>query len=159
MSTTSSGQGPNNLYEYDRFSPQNCEEWRPVDLDLSAYVGQYVTIKFVNQSGYGNQMYLDNIWLETTLVSTDGVEQKMAVSLQPNPTSGVSIIKGQGVSGLHAQLTIHSPSGIQLLDKKVVLTDGLWQEAIDLSRYQPGVYFVKLIGDNGTVWTEKLVKQ
>jgi PKD repeat protein len=159
LSTTSSGQGPNNLYEYDRFSPQNCEEWRPVTLDLNEFTGQYVTIKFQNQSGYGNNMYLDNIWLETTLVSTEGVEGKMAISLQPNPTSGQSIMTGQGIVGDQVQLTIHSPSGIRLLDKKILLNDGQWQEAIDLSRFQPGIYFVKIIGDNGEVWTEKLVKQ
>ncbi len=159
LSTTSSGQGPNNLYEYDRFSPQNCEEWRPVTLDLSAYVGQYVTIKFLNQSGYGNNMYLDNIWLEATTTATEGDQHVVAINLQPNPTSGYSILKGQGITGQDVQLTIHSPSGIQLLDKKIVLTDGQWQEMIDLSRFQPGVYFVKLINAHGTVWTEKLVKQ
>jgi PKD repeat protein len=159
LSTTSSGQGPNDLYEYDRFSPQNCEEWRPVTLDLSAYVGQYVTIKFVNQSGYGNQMFLDNIWLETTLVSTDGIEKSMAMSLQPNPTSGQSILRGQDIQGEKLQLSILTSSGIKLLDKTISGNAGNWQELIDLCRYHPGVYFVKIIGDNGFVWTEKLVKQ
>ena len=128
-------------------------------LDLSAYVGQYVTIRFVNQSGYGNNMYLDNVWLETTLVSTEGADQKMAISLQPNPTSGQTIITGQNDTGHQLQLTVHSPSGIILLDKKILINTGSWQEAIDLSRYQPGIYFVKIISDQGEVWTEKVVRQ
>ncbi|HJW31431.1 MAG TPA: PKD domain-containing protein, partial [Saprospiraceae bacterium] len=48
LSTTSTGQGPNNLYEYYVWKPENCEEWRPVTLDLKAYEGQYVTIKFLS---------------------------------------------------------------------------------------------------------------
>ncbi|MDZ4748836.1 MAG: PKD domain-containing protein [Saprospiraceae bacterium] len=159
LSTTSSGEGPNNLYEYERFSPQNCEEWRPVTLDLSDYAGQYVTIKFVNQSGYGNNMHLDNIWLETTLVSTEGTVQGMAISLQPNPTSGHSIVTGQSSQAEHLQLSIHTPSGIKLFDKKILANMGSWQEAIDLSGYQPGVYFVKIFSDHGDVWTEKVVRQ
>ena len=105
------------------------------------------------------RMYLDNIWLETTLVSTEGADQKMAISLQPNPTSGQTIITGQNDSGHQLQLTVHSPSGIILLDKKILANRGNWQEAIDLSRYQPGIYFVKIISDKGDVWTEKVVKQ
>jgi hypothetical protein len=40
------------------------------NLDLSDYAGQYVTIKFLNQSGYGNEMYLDDIGIEGESVGT-----------------------------------------------------------------------------------------
>ncbi|QQS29040.1 MAG: PKD domain-containing protein [Sphingobacteriales bacterium] len=61
LSTTTSGTGPNNKYEYDSFSPQNCNEWRNVCLDLRPYSGNYVTVKIQCLNGYGNNMYIDNL--------------------------------------------------------------------------------------------------
>lgn len=158
LSTTTSGEGPNNLYEYERFSPKNCEEWRSVSLDLSAYAGQYITIKFVNQSGYGNDMHLDNIWLETILVATEEVTSKINISLQPNPTSGRSIISGRDIPQQEMELTIHSSTGTKLFGKTIFVSEGKWQEAIDLNTYPAGMYVVKLKGKDGLVFTEKLVK-
>ena len=159
LSTTSDGEGPNNLYEYDRFSPQNCEEWRPVTLDLSAYVGQYITLRFVNQSGYGNNMYLDNIWIESIPLSTDGNTQAMTIDLKPNPTAGYTIVSGQGIESMQLRLSVFSPSGVKMFDQPVQGNGDHWQEAIDMSRYQPGVYFVKIIRGDAEVLTRKLVKQ
>jgi PKD repeat protein/photosystem II stability/assembly factor-like uncharacterized protein len=158
LSTTSTGEGPNNLYEYERFSPQNCEEWRPVELDLSAYAGQYVTIKFVSQSGYGNNLYLDNIWLETTLTSTQNADKKLAITLAPNPTNGYTILSGEGLILEDPVIEVISVSGQTLLRKS--FNGGLdrWQEALDLSRLQSGVYLIKIISDHKTVMTDKLVK-
>lgn len=159
LSTTSSGEGPNNLYEYEVFSPQNCEEWRSVTLDLSAYAGQYVTIKFVSQSGYGNNLYLDNIWIESTPLATSETEKKVAIQILPNPTSGQSIVSGQGLDGDQLTLHIISASGVKLLEKKIPSGQDYWQEVIDLSKFQPGIYFVKIIHGNKDVVTEKVVKQ
>ncbi len=159
LSTTSSGQGPNNLYEYDRFTPANCEEWRFVTLDLSPYVGQYVTIKFVNQSGYGNNMYLDDIFLETTLVSTDGSEEKTAISIQPNPTSGQSTVTGQSIGDDPVQLSVVSPTGVEIMLKKILPNGGNWQQQIDLRGFPSGIYGVKGVGKNGVTFTRKIVKQ
>ncbi|PSJ71511.1 hypothetical protein C7N43_38955 [Sphingobacteriales bacterium UPWRP_1] len=61
LSTTTSGIGPNNLYEYDAFEPQNCSEWRNVCINLSQFAGQYVTVKIQCLNGYGNNMYIDNL--------------------------------------------------------------------------------------------------
>jgi hypothetical protein len=159
LSTTSSGQGPNNLYEYDRFTPENCEEWRFVTIDLSPYVGQYVTIKFVNQSGYGNNMYLDDIFLETSLVSTDGTEENTSISIQPNPTSGQSIVTGQSNGDDPVQLSVVSPTGVEIMIKKILPNGGNWQQNVDLRGFPSGIYGIKGVGKNGVTFTRKIVKQ
>jgi PKD repeat protein/photosystem II stability/assembly factor-like uncharacterized protein len=157
LSTTSSGEGPNNLYEYERFSPQNCEEWRSVTLDLSAYVGQFVTIRFVSQSGYGNNLYLDNIWIEATPLSVAGDEKIRAFTISPNPTSGHVILSGAGAGTQQMKLHVLSPSGVKLFEQEVMSDGDHWQEAVDLSRYAPGVYIFKLISGNHLA-TKKVVK-
>lgn len=43
------------------FTPQSYSEWRKESVDLSAYIGNQVVIKFEGTCGYGNNLYLDNI--------------------------------------------------------------------------------------------------
>ncbi|MEO6760258.1 MAG: PKD domain-containing protein, partial [Saprospiraceae bacterium] len=95
LSTTTSGLGANNLYEYEEFSPANCDEWRTITLDLSAYAGKYVTIKFLNQSGYGNNMYLDDIALTGNIVSgTSAPAGEYLLNIHPNPTRQTAVVQG-----------------------------------------------------------------
>lgn len=43
------------------WSPNGPAQWRNETIDLSAFIGQPVTFRFVNITGYGNNLYLDNI--------------------------------------------------------------------------------------------------
>jgi hypothetical protein len=50
------------------FTPANCTQWRANDLDISAYNGQTVLVRFVGINGYGNLIYLDNVQFTGTSV-------------------------------------------------------------------------------------------
>lgn len=43
------------------FTPQNCTDWRTEMVDLQEFIGQEISIRFVNINGYGNFLYLDEI--------------------------------------------------------------------------------------------------
>ncbi len=43
------------------YVPSNCSQWQGHDIDLSAYDGQRVLIRFTNVNDYGNYLYLDNV--------------------------------------------------------------------------------------------------
>ncbi len=45
------------------FVPSNCSQWQTTDIDLSAYDGQTILIRFININDYGNYLYLDNVAL------------------------------------------------------------------------------------------------
>ncbi len=158
LSTTTSGGGPNNLYEQERFSPESCEEWKTITLDLSDYIGQYITLKFVNQSGYGNDMHLDNIWLETGAVSTKQIHASSKITIQPNPTSGLSMLSIESQESQTAHIQLYTPSGITIIASVVQLTNGVWKGNIDLSGYAPGIYLLKITESNGGFITKKIVK-
>ena len=46
------------------FVPNNCNQWRLNDIDLSDYDGQVVIVRFTAINGYGNWLYLDNVTVE-----------------------------------------------------------------------------------------------
>ncbi|HMU14790.1 MAG TPA: M36 family metallopeptidase [Flavobacteriales bacterium] len=47
-------------YLTSAYVPANCSEWAHHDIDISAYDGTQVIVRFVNINGYGNYLYLDN---------------------------------------------------------------------------------------------------
>ncbi len=159
LSTTSSGLGPNNLYEYEPFRPQNCEEWRHVDLDLNAYLGQFVTIKFLNKSGYGNQMYLDDIVIHGIQVGLEDHPQSISLSLHPNPTTGEATMTANTYTGGLIHLEVCNALGAIILEKNLATHGLYYSEKINLDRQVPGLYFVKLTDPDGNVSVSRLIKQ
>ncbi len=51
------------------WQPSNCSQWQSHTIDLSAYDGQLVMIRFVGICGYGQRLYLDNVSVEGNGVS------------------------------------------------------------------------------------------
>ncbi|MCB9170743.1 MAG: M36 family metallopeptidase [Flavobacteriales bacterium] len=51
------------------WEPSSCSDWQHDSLDISAYVGQQVLVRFVSENGYGNQFYMDNIAISGTGLS------------------------------------------------------------------------------------------
>jgi PKD repeat protein len=155
LSTTTSGIGPDNLYEYDVFRPQSCDEWRTVELDLSAYSGRYITIRFRNRSGYGNNMYLDNIIVDALYTSTTDPDAQVAFTLYPNPTTSTTLLAGSSEGPV--TVSVHTPEGIAIEHRKVS-NGGSWSEQISLDRFAPGIYLVTVTDARGNARTEKLTK-
>lgn len=43
------------------FTPSSAAQWRNESINLNAYTGNYIAIRFVSINGYGNNIYVDNI--------------------------------------------------------------------------------------------------
>jgi PKD repeat protein len=43
------------------FTPNNAAQWRNETINLTPFVGDFVSIRFVNVNDYGNNVYIDNI--------------------------------------------------------------------------------------------------
>jgi MYXO-CTERM domain-containing protein len=54
-------------FDVHNFFTPAADEWETVVLDLTAYVGGPVSVAFMNESGWGNSLYLDNILVEKVL--------------------------------------------------------------------------------------------
>jgi photosystem II stability/assembly factor-like uncharacterized protein/PKD repeat protein len=160
LSTTTSGIGPNNLYEYDAFSPQSCDEWRNITLDLSAFSGKYITVKFRNQSGYGNNMYLDDINLSGMQVSgTHSPSAQMRFAVQPNPADETTRLNGTMPTAGQAILTLENTAGQVVFQQVLQLQEGPFEQPVSLERLPAGVYWVKFLTESGRVGVQKLIKR
>lgn len=65
LSTTSTGSGPNNNYESSDWYPESCADWQQACINLSQYAGQILQVKIQSQTGYGNNIFVDNVLLES----------------------------------------------------------------------------------------------
>ena len=70
------------------YTPAACAQWRANDLDIGAYNGQTVQVRFVGINGYGNTLYMDNVRftgsssLPVELLHFTGTDQAEGVRLQ-----------------------------------------------------------------------------
>jgi len=159
LSTTTSGSGNNNLYEYDEFLPANCNEWRTITLDLSAYSGQYVTIKFLNQSGYGNNMYLDDIALTgNTVSSVTNPAETFSLLVQPNPTRQTALLQGMSPGAQSLDLHLYNSTGSLLWHRPILTAKGPWSQPLDMQDLPTGVFWLTISDLSGQARSLKIVK-
>ena len=119
------------------FSPQQ-DDWERVFIDMTPFAGEEVIVRFVNISGYGNQMYLDNI----------------NVSTLTQPIAGFGPPTGQLCAETPIELTDAStggflayswmlPAGISI-QQQTPDEDGLWQ----LTAQESGIFEITLVVTN-----------
>jgi len=73
-------------YTNSAWSPSSAADWRTETVDLSAYLGNDILLKFVNINDFSNSTFIDNIALNSTLSSEDN-KLANAIQLYPNPTN------------------------------------------------------------------------
>jgi hypothetical protein len=76
--------------------------------------------------------------------------QKLNIFPNPSPPSDPSIMIGESSDKTHYTLSIHSISG-QLLSTMIIDSPGLHRLAPLCGHLNEGLYFVKVLGSNGTV--------
>jgi PKD repeat protein len=83
------------------YTPGAAADWRNEAVDLTDYVGSNVKIKFVNECGYGNNLYIDNInIIDTAIVAPIVVVPNVGVLANFSVSQGNSCV-GQTVSAFN----------------------------------------------------------
>lgn len=124
-------------------------EWKNVQLDLSALVGEScVEVAFNNIGRYGNYIWVDNVNLNSD-VSIDEENDLERISIYPNPSTRVFNIRMPSMNAVDA--TVRNVAG------QIVWTaSSLSNSEIDLSNEAKGVYFLELKSE-GQIRVEKMV--
>lgn len=142
-------------YSTSNWEPSSAGDWRNDTIDLSAYVGGNVSLKFVNICGYGNNLYLDNINLTVqSFASVDELNNDFQVSIMPNPASEETTLQFAKALTEETTLTLVSLDGKVLLSE--VLEKGSISKTIDVSALKSAVYLVHL-SSTGSNTVKKIV--
>lgn len=67
------------------FTPTRATAWRQESVELSAYTGRAVQLRFVTRNGFGNNLYLDNIQVNASVLATTNSAGNAGLQAWPNP--------------------------------------------------------------------------
>ena len=138
-----------------QWTPTQASDWRRDTVMLSAFLGSNVQIRFTNVNGFGNVLYLDNVNIDITTGLGDAASVGN-VSVYPNPSSGVYNLELKNSRSEHLSYEITDPEG-RLIRNEVINGKTGYNGRIDLSKSAPGVYLLKITGDDGSK-TIKLIR-
>lgn len=137
------------------FTPTNSE-WRTDTVYLNSYIGQpEVMIAFENRGNYGNVIYLDNINVIASSITT-GINTSnknySAFEIFPNPAKENITVNCLLENELIKGLTIRDNLGRIVYEKEKPDT----KQNISLLNWGKGIYFVSL-ATNKSIYTKKLI--
>lgn len=138
------------------FTP-SATQWRTDTANLSAFAGQSeVLLMFTTISNFGNNLYVDDIFVGTVNVGVEEVLSANAVSAYPNPASDNITFAFADNRTDNLKAEIFSADG--KLINSLILPASENKMQIDLSGYSNGIYAISL-SDGKSVANKKFVKQ
>ena len=115
-------------------------------MDLNAYLGQTeLLIVFKAISGFGNNMYIDDINIQTS--TGIGENSSTSIAVFPSLTSGDVYINLENNNSNEHVISILDVNG-KLLETFNAATNNKSQVYVNLSNYSNGVYIVKVDSDS-----------
>ncbi len=133
-------------YITSNWTPSAVSDWRTEEVDLSAYLGNNVQLRFININGYGNSTYIDNINMEGVLNVGNFIENSFA--LYPNPAKNEVFLSFKNTPESDLQIDIINTLGQIVYKSTSVSLDGSNTTSFDISAYASGLYFISVKQDN-----------
>jgi len=138
------------------FAPAAATDWRKDTLDLSGYLNSEVIVKFVNVTGYGNSLFLDNINVDFTSNVNNDLQSFNVWSVYPNPGNGNFNVEMNSEWSAEVSLTVMDSKGAMVYNDYIRINRGVNRRQIDLSNLPKGVYQLQL-NDGSSIQSYKIV--
>lgn len=138
------------------FSPTNASNWRKDTLDLSGYVNSEIIVKFVNITGYGNSLFIDNVNVDLVSGINGELSVSSGVSVFPNPGSGIFNMDVLMDQASVVQVLLMDAKGAVVIDTQFSLSKGLNRKQLDFTGFEKGVYQLR-VNDGQSTKTVKVV--
>lgn len=139
------------------FRPDD-DEWATDEIDLTSYAGNgEVIVKFSAISGYGNNLYIDNIRLNSPVSVTD-LHLIRQFDLYPNPASTMANASFQLIEGGDVTLQVVDATGrvIDAFDAGA-MNSGAHEVSLNTTNYAAGMYQVVIRVNDIATGVENLV--
>jgi len=132
-------------------------QWRTDSVNLGFYAGlPEVLISFTGTSNFGNNLYIDDIFIGDYTTGITEAEAENQIKIFPNPAADIITIDLLSGSADHANGFIYSPTG------QVVKTFSFSGTAasiqLDISELAAGIYAIQIKNNKG-IYTRNLLKQ
>jgi len=128
------------------FSPSLQNQWRKDQVDLSAYKGQKVFVKFRGSNKNGNNLYIDNINLITKNAIASGVNDldQEKYLIYPNPSDGNYILAMNSHVAKTIHYTIYNVTGQIIVNNTIEIGQGITETAINIAEFPAGYYLIDI---------------
>lgn len=122
----------------------SAAQWRQETISLASFVGQSeVVARFKATSGFGNNLYLDDINLTTAVGIGENLLEEQ-ISLFPTPTSGIVFLNLNAIKDEQVRISVLDATGKQL---DTYMTEKSNQHEVQLSGLANGLYTIQIDAD------------
>lgn len=125
----------------------SATQWRTENISLGAYGGQSsVMVKFVATSGYGNNLYIDNINMgDLTTGITEAAADANAVNVYPNPMTNGATVEFSLAEASKVMVTMVNALGQTIVNEDLgTMSAGAQKYALNAESLSNGLYFVNI---------------
>lgn len=130
------------------------DAWESHVVSMLSYTGtgRYIAFRYRESPSFFALAYMDNVQFYKTQTSLDDHTLASTVALYPNPTTGLFVVECKGSD-------IRSVEVYDVYGKMLTRVDGGGDHMeLNLGRYAPGMYLVRVYSEKGTV-TKRVVKK
>ena len=125
-----------------RFFPQPTQ-WYPNTISLSQFAGQELIVKFECNSAYGNNLWLDNFWINTAALGEEEIQAAQA-KLYPNPARDAVKVSLQVSEAGEALVEVINLNGQTVIAQTASVEAGMQSIDLHVADLANGVYTVKI---------------
>jgi hypothetical protein len=126
-------------------------EWLYLEVDLSAYVGQRIGIRFrgITGGGQGGDFAIDDVSIIDVTSVNGQLVSDVQISIYPNPSTGIFTLSSSLSDVGGYTIKVSDIFGRTVFEKSASTSNRI-NEVIDLSALPGGVYIVELVSIQGT---------
>ncbi|MEZ4985520.1 MAG: T9SS type A sorting domain-containing protein [Saprospiraceae bacterium] len=139
-----SGATLNTAPAQDPFYVPSAAHWVTEEIDMGAYAGQVVNVRFRAISAWGNNLFLDNINL-SDVVGTTELTEVAELTMFPNPVKDVMTVRFDLAEATQLNVEVFNAMGqrVQVLGTQSYVA-GNNQLTVDAKELANGVYFLRM---------------
>ncbi len=136
-------------------SPLNSQ-WRTDTIHLDSLAGRpAMEIRFCAISGFGNDLYLDNINLTANGLGIQNLQNDFLFSIYPNPANSNFNLEMSSPTESKMEIDIYDMMGNLVQANPENAAEGKNYFTLDVSRFSEGIYLVQ-VRENGSVKTQRI---
>ncbi len=129
-----------------------ANDWSNKSININT--SGYIQLAFVNKSGEGNNLYIDNINVVGSTSANNEIKNLNNFIVSPNPVKDELFIDASFDENTAFNIRIHDNLGRSVFESSANTND--YSNRINMAQYTNGIYFVSLISGN-SVSTKKVI--